>query len=327
MRMPRFTEWGIGLALGALLLGQLLGQSPRPGPETAPAVRYAPEPFCLRGTVIRREITIRVSEGPWYPLLAPGSRAARGQALFSRTPGDSEKSGTEMLPSSGILRRHALRAAAAALREGAPEDREQAAETLSALLAGGTDSGAAEGTRAVIRSPAAGMYAPGADGLEGALSRDPWAEYSLPAGTAPEAAGRLITGDMWYLRTDNPLHLVPGDRVEVLLPGREEALSMTAEAVRGGQVLLSCGDGLREIAEVREISVKILPNCEKGLEIPAKAVYTVGEASLVDRWDGQGTEPVPVTVLGALPEGRTLVRDGQDLRPGDLVCTAREQER
>ena len=327
MRMPRLVEWGIGLALGALLLGQLLSQSPRPGPETAPAVRYVPEPCCLRGTVIRREITIRASEGPWYPLLSPGSRAARGQALFSRSPGNSEDAGTDPLPVSGLRRRQALRAAAAALREGTVEDREQAARTLAALLSGDADSDAADRTGAVIRAPAAGMFAPGSDGLEAALDRDPWGEYSLPPGTAPEAVGRLITGDMWYLRTDNPLHLVPGDRVEVQLPGREEALSMTAEAVRSGRVLLSCGSGLREVAEVREISVKILPNCEKGLEIPAKAVYTVGEASLVDRWDGQQRETVPVTVLLALPEGRALVRDGENLRPGDLVCTAREQER
>lgn len=105
-----------------------------------------------------------------------------------------------------------------------------------------------------------------------------------------------------------------------------EEAEMTVESVtvtpQGSQVLLSCGEYGAAVAELRTLTVKILKDSKTGLEIPAQAVYTVGEETGVWCLVGDSTRWKPVTILEDLGETVLVELDRSstdNLWPGDAV--------
>ena len=88
----------------------------------------------------------------------------------------------------------------------------------------------------------------------------------------------------------------------------------------GGAVLVSCGQMLDQVAAVRQIQMKMLENCETGLEIPAAGVYTVEDKIGVWVQSGQAARFQPVTVRQTLADTVVLeLPEDGGLRPGDQI--------
>ena len=176
-----------------------------------------------------------------------------------------------------------------------------------------------------MRSPAAGIFVSAADGLESILTpADPWILWALPEKPLPEdAVGRLITGDTWYFRTELPFPVQAGDTLRGSLFWNGAELTLNVEETRrDGQTMLSCEQMLSQMAAVRQAEIKIYPDSQSGLEIPARAVYTVEQRTGVWCLVGEAARFKPVTVIEDLGETVVVSLDlstTDSLWPGDRI--------
>lgn len=341
-------------ALGVLLVGQLLSAAGIREPETAVAQRYSGEgPVYISGVVIRREIPLTAeTRGSWMPQVDDGEKVAANQELFVwETPQGLENAAcTVRLLRAGqqaenmpvLSRREEIHGAIARLNTVDETDRRVASEALTGLLLGETGElaprlRAAENVLMTqnaqpaqsIRAPEAGIFAAAADGLETVLTPEtPWAEWPLPPGPADtRTLGRLVLGDTWYYRTVLPFAPEAGDTLEArLLGGIFQTVPLTVETVRpqkdGWLTLMSCGTALAEVADIRQLAAKILPDSESGVEIPAEAVYTVEGETGVWCLVGEAARFKPVTILKKLGDTVVVELDQsttENLWPGDVV--------
>lgn len=345
--------WLMFLALTLLLLGQVTGLLWRSGPATATARLYSGEESVrVTGTVIRQETVLYFPHGgSWTAAVDSGEKVAAGQTLFTgaSTPADTARevrvlrAGTSAAGLPLPEQSRQLHEAIAILNTAEASERGAAAEQTAALMM------ARQGEEALapaleqaqqklreqataaenVTAPESGIFAAHVDGLEAVLTPEtPDAEWMLPekpAGTL--TAGRLITGDTWYYRVELPFVPEVGETLRLeLANGIFAEVSMTVETVtetaEGSRVLLSCRQQLEAVAEIRNLTAKILKDSETGLEIPARAVYTVGEETGV--WCLEGDSPCwkPVTVIKELEDTVIVQLDRSTtagLWPGDTV--------
>ncbi len=333
-------------ALGALCLGQaaaLLAERP---PQTVTARLYmGEEPVCVSGVVIRQEVPVTAPvSGSWTALVSDGQQVSAGQTLAAWETAENESARTVRLLRAGqavaqkpvISRRQALREAIQALSGASGQDRRAASEDLTGLLlgqSGPAETGLAEAEEqltarpaaASVSAPVSGVFSAECDGLEELLTPDsPWTEWSLPLRPVNrQAVGRLITGDTWYFRTE--LETVPevGQTLTVrLLSGIFETAELTVEACRGSQVLLSCETALAAVAGLRQLEIRILPDQEPGVELPAEAVKMNDGQAGVWCLVGDAVRFKPVTIFQYL--GDTVVAELDQtttdaLWPGDEI--------
>ena len=342
-------RWVLGLmtaAFSLLVAGQLLAETGRREPETVTALRYAGDPpVYVEGIVIRQEIPVTGAVGTsWVPAAEDGEQVAAGQRLFSAEVPE------ELADSARTL--GLLRSAAAAAELDLPErrqrihgqitelgtlagaDRTACAARLTALVLGETggfarameDAETAMRARPLpeITAPAAGVFASACDGLETVLTiESPWETAALPAAAPQGALGRIITGDTWYLRTSLPVSVDVGERMQGVLPScGDAAVTLTVEAVRGDQTLLSCGQSLALVAAVRHLTLELPGPTETGVEIPKKALYTKGDALGVWCLVGQAAEFKAVTPVKELEDTVVVALDQSTTAgvwPGDQL--------
>lgn len=348
-------------ALGALILGQTLSLLTVPRQRTFTALRYTgEEPVYAEGVVIRQEIPITAGmAGSWVPCLADGERAAAGQTLLHWQTQESAaedalrvrllRDGLRAAAEPLVTRRREIHQTVAALGAAEAKDRWNLSEALTGLVLGETEETEARLLQAeevlvahsgeasrTICAPEPGIFAAEADGLEELLTpENPWAAWSLPVKPVErQTVGRLITGDVWYFRTELPFVPEAGQCLEArLLGGVFETVEFTVEEIREGEnrcgVLLSCGTALGEVAALRQLTVKFLPDLESGVEIPAEAVYTVGEETGVWCLVGETVKWKPVTVEKTLGDSVVVALDQSttdSLWPGDTVLLDYRQE-
>lgn len=353
-RQKTLLHW-MFVAMGALLLGQVFSMASQRPRETVAAVLYTGgDPIRVAGTVIRQETALTIPDGgSWTVVVDSGEKVAAGQTLAVREqPAAAENAArrvrvlrvgisaaTQPLP----VQHEALHTAIAALNAGDAAARLEQAEQITGLLSAGAGAEVleteleqaeqrlrlwSESGGETMQASEAGIFAAAADGLEGVLTPEtPEAAISLPVGTGLKTAGRIITGDTWYYRVELPFVPEEGQALRMeLMNGIFEEAEMTVESVtvtpQGSQVLLSCGEYGAAVAELRTLTVKILKDSKTGLEIPAQAVYTVGEETGVWCLVGDSTRWKPVTILEDLGETVLVELDRSstdNLWPGDAV--------
>ena len=334
-------------ALGCLLLGQIMHLVPE-RPKTAEATLYqSQEPIWVQGVVIRREYPLYApQQGSWLCQVQDGAKVAAGQTVVrwetGRSLGEEALSlhllqrGAQAAEEPLYTRRMALREYIRQLAAARGTGRISAAQEVAGLVLGESQDVSRRlsereealemqsgGFHQSISAPESGIFVSWTDGLEERLTpEDPWGGWSLPLKPLPgETVGRLVLGDTWYFRGKVPMALEPGDRLEAQLPVNAAPVTLTVQAVRDDWVLFSCQACMAEAAQTRTMTVKILPEPKTGVEIPAEAVYTVGEETGVWRLVGEAVQFQPVTILRET-EGQAVAAlepSGEGLRPGDQV--------
>ena len=91
-----------------------------------------------------------------------------------------------------------------------------------------------------------------------------------------------------------------------------------AETAEDGKTVLSSGDCLAQAVLLEQADAKIFKESESGLEIPARAVYTVGEETGVYVVSGSSARWRPVTIL-RMEQDKAIVQPNAGLSPGDRV--------
>lgn len=335
--------WSKGLgwicaALTALLLGQVLSGILSGYGDTAVAAVHREEPVYVTGTVLRQEELITLPEtGDWTPVRASGERVGAGQTLFhvKQSPEASEAARQVRMLRQGLtqrsaplmVRRQRLREAVRALNAGQMETRQTQAEVLGGLCRAEWQEGtlqnalsaaeadlkaAAETGGESLTAPGSGIFSSAWDGLE---------QY-----TGARIAGRLITGDTWYYQTTLPMAVEEGDTVTLeLYSGIFTLETFRVERARetenGWECLLSCRTRISEVSQLRTLTAAF-PQTESGLEIPARAVYTVEAETGVWCLVGDSPRWKPVTVLETLEDTVVVTLDRsttENLWPGDVV--------
>lgn len=324
--MPRKQGTILGLMLGAvafLLVGQVLSWAQERPPETGVVRLYVEEPVLICGEVQAEAKPMDLPQRDnWSLCVDRGDRVAAGQAVYQKDrPRDMET-----LALSVRLLRGAAEADMAAVSR-----REQLLEAISALDSGALDSGAC-GQRPELAEQTAllAMAEQDRETLNGDLERAETILLGYGAGqrqaiTAPQAgifAGdRIVTGEQWYLEAELPVSMEPGEELEVELQnGIFRTVTMTVEDEKDGKTRLSCQECLAQAVQCGTITAKILKDSETGLEIPAAAVYTVGEETGVYVYSGGSARWQSVTLL-LRQEDTAIVRPAkaEGLRPGDRV--------
>lgn len=315
--MPKKQGTILGLmlaAVGMLLLGQVFSWLRTRPPETGLVRLYEEEPELISGTVWAEETPVDVPQGDgWSLCVQPGQRVAAGQILYQqRRPRELEAlalrvrllRGAAGAEEAAVARRNALLAAIGALNSGGMRERLDLAEETAVLVlaeqpeaALETDLDRAEtlllgygsGERAAVTADRAGIF----------------------TGTA------IVTGDRWYLETETDLE--PGETLEAELQnGVFETVTLTAETAEDGKTVLSSGDCLAQAVLLEQADAKIFKESESGLEIPARAVYTVGEETGVYVVSGSSARWRPVTIL-RMEQDKAIVQPNAGLSPGDRV--------
>lgn len=259
------------LALILLALGQAMGILQ----PTEEEPLYTPETVVITGTVIRQEQVVSAPcLGDWYPVEHP-QRVAAGGALYTEGNDRDEASlGVRLLAGAkkaSLLslprRRGQLHEAIAAIAGGDdPEwmmelvlgEGEISEEELEAAQVQRTPEAH------VIYAPQGGIFADGTDGLEALLTPE---SPELPdiIEKDPLGLGRIITEDSWYFYGEFPEQLSVGAELSVELLGG--IFAQTVFVVERSAIcpegtwmtLCRCESGVEQVAEIRKLSVKILP--------------------------------------------------------------------
>lgn len=350
MERKRGLLW-IGGALAALLLGQVLSTLEGGYGKTAVAKLRREEAVYVTGTVSRQEETVYFPDaGSWLPKVQSGGRVGAGQTLFygETSPQAAEtarlvrmlRRGISLKDTPAVTRRQRLRETIRAVNTGTLEDRKSRAETLGGLCLADTAPAALElalsraeqqlkespGGGDSLTAPVSGIFSMSWDGLEAA-------QNSLPASARQSGtAGRLVTGDTWYYRVTLPEPVEAGDQLTLRLcngifSDAEFWVETAEETENGFLCTLSCRTFLSEISELRTLTA-VYPRKESGLEIPARAVYTVsGETGV---WCLVGDTPrwKPVTVLEVAGDTAVCALDRsstENLLTGDTVLLDRQE--
>lgn len=350
MERKRGLLW-MALALAALLLGQVLSALEGGYGKTAVAKLHREEAVYVTGTVSRQEETVYFPDsGLWLPKVQSGGRVGAGQTLFyaETSPETAEtarlvrmlRHGTGLKSAPVVTRRQRLREAIRAMNTGTLTDRKAQAEALGGLYFADMAPAALElalsraeaqlkaesGTGDSLAAPASGIFSMSWDGLE----EEP---ISLPAAARRRGtAGRLVTGDTWYYHVTLPGPAEPGDHLTLRLcsgifSNAEFRVETAEETEDGFCCTLSCRTFLSEVSELRTLTA-VYPREETGLEIPARAVYTVsGETGV---WCLVGDTPrwKAVTVLELSGDTAVCALDRsstENLLTGDTVLLNRQE--
>ncbi len=338
-RQKLLLRWMLA-ALGCLLLGQVIQLVPE-RPKTAVArLSQSREPITVRGVVIRQEYPLYApSAGSWLSQVSDGQRVAAGQTVARWEAGNADltlcllqkgnRAAQEPIYTRRMALRENLRQLAAARNASRVPASQEAAETvmgeaqdvglrLAAAEASAQDSGFHPG----VSAPESGIFVSWADGLEGILTPEtPWEGWALPIKPLPEeTVGRLVLGDTWFLRAELSMALEVGDTLEAELPEDAAPVTLRVREIRGNTVLFSCRERMEAAALTRTMTIKISPPAESGVEIPAEAVYTVGEETGVWRLIGDAVQFQPVTILREA-DGQALaaLESSEGLQPGNQV--------
>lgn len=350
MGRKRLLLW-IGGALTALLLGQVLSALEGGYGKTAVAKLRREEAVYVTGTVSRQEETVYFPDsGPWTPAVRSGGRIGAGQTLLyaEASPQAAEtarqvrmlRRGISLKSTPVVTRRQRLREAIRAMNAESLADRKAQAERLGGLYLSDMAPAALElalsraeqqlkespGTGDTAAAPASGIFAMSWDGLE----EDRMDLPAAPRRSGP--AGRLVTGDTWYYRVTLPEPVEAGDRVTLRLcngifSNAEFRVETAEDAEDGCLCTLSCRTFLSEVSELRTLTA-VYPREETGLEIPARAVYTVsGETGV---WCLVGDSPRWKAVTVLEQSGDTVVCEldrssTENLLTGDTVLLDRQE--
>lgn len=338
-RQKLLLRWMLA-ALGCLLLGQVIQLVPE-RPKTAEAKLYqSREPITVHGVVIRREYPLYApGAGSWLSQVSDGQRVAAGQTVARWAVGNADLSlsllqkGTRAAQEPIYTRRMALRESLRQLAAARNAARVSAAQSVAGWVMGeaqdvalqlAAEEASAQGSgfHPEVSAPESGIFVSWADGLEPLLTPEsPWEGWALPIKPLPaETVGRLVLGDTWYFRANLSMALEVGDSLEAELPEDAAPVTLEVQSLRGSTVLFSCREQLEKAALTRTMTIKISPPAETGVEIPAEAVYTVGEETGVWRLVGDAVQFQPVTVLREA-DGQALValEASEGLQPGDQV--------
>ncbi len=185
-----------------------------------------------------------------------------------------------------------------------------------------------------IPAPAAGYFSAAVDGYESVLTPDTL--DSLRAHTFSEiepdevpeqAAGKLISGDVWYFVTTVPsaelANVEKGDRVLVSF-ARDfyEQIEMRVEKVGSNEagyrlLILSCDRYMQNITLLREQSADIVFNAFSGLRVPKEAIR-VNESGRTGVYilEGANAKWKPVSILH--DNGETYVVELDKSKTGNL---------
>lgn len=318
--MPRKQGTILGLMLGAvglILLGQVLSWVRERPPETALVRLHVEEPVLICGTVQAEAEILDLPQGDdWFPCVAKGDRVASGQAVYQK----GRSRGLETAALSVRLLRGAAETDLATVSR-----RSRLLESIAAQSGGGT------GQRPDLAEQTAllAMAEQDRETLCGELERAEtilmgYGAKQRQTVTAPRAgifAGdRIVAGEQWYLETELPFAVEMGQTLEAELLGDIfRTVTLTVEAEHG-KILLSCQECLAQAVQCETLTAKILKDSETGLEIPATAVYTVGEETGVYVYSGGSARWQSVTLL-LRQEDTAIVQPTKaaGLRPGDRV--------
>jgi hypothetical protein len=290
--MTRTLRWTLGaLAAAAAVYGAAaLWAAVFPAIRTETVTAYADGRVITTTGWLLREEQVLTDDHPLVRALPDsGQRVARGETValaFS-----DRAAYLEALALERQGRRQDLLAAsdgddpaqlARALAQAVADGDLIAADAAAAALTGRADwtDLAAKTAAVALAAPAAGYFAPAADGLEDVLT--PQAADTLTAadltsldgGTTPDGAyGRLITGQTWYLAANVGVgRLTVGETVTALL---DEAVSVDMTVVRLGDDGLAVLESDRQVAEVaalRQVSTRLTYDRCEGLLVPAEAL-------------------------------------------------------
>lgn len=339
MNWKKCLGW-IGGALALLLVGQVLSQAVSGYGKTAVATVYREPKVYITGTVLRQEepVTLPDSEA-WAPAVASGKRVGAGQTLFyaDKSPDAADaarqvrmlRQSISLQSTPLVTRRNTLRDAIRAINSGDSETRQLQSERLGALCRSEQPEMALEQALASAEQRLKDLSEPGAAPLTAPASgifSMTWDANQRDLSTAAQAVGRLVTGDTWYYSAVLPRVVEAGETIHLeLLSGifstgsfRVEEVSKTSE---GYECLLSCRTHLAEVSELQTLTAAY-PQKESGLEIPARAVYTVNNETGVWCLVGDSPRWKPVTVLESMDDTVVVALDRsstENLWPGDTV--------
>lgn len=305
-------------AVGLLLMGQFFAWVQARPPETGLVRLHVEEPELISGQVVAEQVPVDVPEGDrWSLCVQPGQQVAAGQVLYQRQrPRELESlalsvrllRGAAEAEEAAVSRRKALLAAIGGLNSSGVRGRPEQVEQTAALVLAEQEK---ENLTADLERAEALLLGYGAE------TRD-----TVTAETAGIFTGEaIVTGDRWFLEAELPFALGPGETLEAeLLGGIFQTVTLTAEEEEDGKTVLSCGACLSQAVRMEQITAKIFKDSESGLEIPARAVYTVGEETGVYVVSGENFRWRPVTIL-YMQQDKAIVQPNQPggLSPGDRV--------
>lgn len=319
--MPRKQGTILGLMLGAvglILLGQVLSWVWERPPETGLVRLHVEAPVLICGAVQAEAEILDLPQGDdWSLCVAQGDRVASGQVVYQK----GRSRGLETAALSVRL-----------LRGAAETDRAAVSRRSQLLGAIAAQNGGGTGQRQELAEQTAllAMAEQDQETLRRELDRAETILMGYGAGqrqtiTAPRAGiftgDRIVTGEQWYLETELPFAVELGQTLEAeLLGGIFRTVTLTVEAEESGKILLSCQECLAQAVQCETLTAKILKDSETGLEIPAAAVYTVGEETGVYVYSGGSARWQSVTLL-LRQEDTAIVQPSkaEGLRPGDRV--------
>lgn len=303
-------------AVGLLLMGQFFAWVQVRPPETGLVRLHVEEPILISGQVTAEERPVDVPQGDrWTLCVQPGQQVAAGQVLYQeKRPRELEAlalsvrllRGASEAEEAAVSRRRDLLAAIGGLNSSGLRDRPEQAEQVASLVLAEQEK---ENLAADLDRAETLLLGYGTEMRDTVTA----AAAGIFTGSA------IVTGDRWYLEAELPVALEPGETLEAeLLGGVFETVTLTAEASEDGKTVLSCGECLFWAVQQEQITAKIFKDSETGLEIPARAVYTVGEETGVYVVSGDSFRWRPVTIL-YMEQDKAIVQPSAALSPGDRV--------
>lgn len=319
--MPRKQGTILGLMLGAvalLLVGQVVSWVRERPPETGLVRLHLEEPVLVSGTVqVEAETIDPPQDEHWELCVEPGQQVAAGQAVYQKKRPRTLETlalavrllrGATEAETAAVSRRSELLEAISALDCSSTGQRPDLAEQTALLVLAEQDKPALQEDLHQAETILLGY---------GATSRQ-----TISAPRAGIFAGdKIVTGELWYLEAELPFAVEPGQDLEAeLMNGIFQTVTLRVEEEKSGKIRLSCQECLAQAAQQETITVKFIKDSESGLEIPAPAVYTVGEETGVYVYSGGSARWQRVTVLRK--QGDTTIvqpASAAGLRPGDRV--------
>ena len=246
----------IFLALAALGIGQALGLLLNSSPKEMESAVLASQPLLLTGEVIVEMTPVYAPEPGFWTRTAPEGRVSPGQTLFTGPVSTADTADRVRL----------LDKAQSGQEMSLPQRREALHSALEELYAGTGDMVEVMGLVLAEPSEAQADQARQQLALEAGQCREITAPdggvfISVPEG---DTLGHIITDTRWQLSLELPFSLSRGDRLcAQLLCGIFQWVEFSVEQVemtgQGCRVLLSCDAYLTQVAKIRNLTVKILP--------------------------------------------------------------------
>lgn len=326
------------------------------------------EEVSVTGWLIRDEVPLYSPAGSAAPLRAEGEKASAGSILAVTGGEEAVQTARELaglqlrirrleeaLAASPAEQSDRIRSLLRTLSAGPPQSAEHTERLKALILRSGTEEApltdllrslrlqAAELERSLtgtaLTAPEAGWYSSHVDGYERILTpaaietlTDPG--LLVPEPVPPQTCGRLIRSPRWYLAASLPADRLPepGSEAEVTFPdGTCFAMQvLRAEATGQGRgiLILSCGNGIGQIAALRTARCTLTFQSCEGVQLPTDALFTdeTGQTG-VYVLEGAAARWKPVTLLKYGEQGCIAALDRSDtghLWPGDEILTGND---